>query len=75
MCEVKVYLNEKQEENKLDYNVSSYDLDIKGKRLTTYKLFSKPKEFKFECIEQIRWSESDDSLIIRGKLDSILENS
>lgn len=73
MCEIKVYLNEKSEKNKLGENVSSYDLDVNNKTLTTYKLFADSKEFRFESIEKVTWSEAGDFLIVTGKLEGMLE--
>lgn len=74
MCEVKIYLNKKDEKTKLIDGISEYQLNLGDKKLIAYQTFGGTKEFKFRNLWGIRWSELDDSLIIQGELESIAEN-
>ena len=74
MCEVKIYLNKKDEKTKIIDGISEYQLNLGDKKLIAYPTFGRAKEFKFKNIDWIRWGESDDSLIIQGELESIVEN-
>ena len=75
MCEITIYVGEKTEKGKVMERVSSYEFDFGEKRLIAYRLLDTEKEFNFKHIDRISWSEFDDSLVIEGKLESIIEKS
>lgn len=75
MCQINIYRDEKREENLLMEDVFSYEMDFSRKILSAYTMFGDNMNFRLGDIENIKWSEHDSSLVIKGGIERIVEES
>ena len=68
MCVVKIYIGEKNEENKVMEEVASYEFNLRNKCLDAYPVLGESKRIEFKNIDRIIWSEKDDSLVVEGSI-------
>ena len=72
MCQIKLYKDEKREENLLMEDVFKYEIDYASRILSAYSLFGERKDFKLSELKKLEWSSEKGGYLVVSGIESIV---